>query len=396
MHRDVRAGGGAPHRGVVGRLVPLVIGLLVSALAATAASGTATATTAPLVANARLNVYDAAHTGYRAADFVSRPVARGEYPRVLAGYRRTEPDLVWINLGANDYLNGGGTPAAVAAELTRLVDDLRALPTRPSIVLGVPHRLVGHESPGRTWAQYAAAIQGVAAARGTGLIRLSDVIPTAGSGSPLLSADGLHLSNAGQAAVADLVSDHLTRTLVERPAWAGAWLTAATGPRADVLAIGDSLTEGQGATTRANRWLDRFSARFRAEHRLPSGGTYVPAWYAVYAPDSPWGTPYAVNAGTATKRSWAPGLGLRSLEVRSGAVTYGGLRGTTAEIWLTPGSTTTVTTRVDGGAAVTRTVVPWAFQKLTVPLGALGTHALRVATPSGGSLVLAGLVVRAG
>ena len=184
MHRDVRAGGGAPHPGVAGRPVPLVIGLLVSALAATAASGTATATTAPLVATARLNVYDAAHTGYRAADFVSRPVARGEYPRVLAGYRRTEPDLVWINLGANDYLNGGGTPAAVAAELTRLVDDLLALPTRPSIVLGVPHRLVGHESPGRTWAQYAAAIQGVAAARGTGLVRLSDVIPTAGLGLP--------------------------------------------------------------------------------------------------------------------------------------------------------------------------------------------------------------------
>lgn len=50
----------------------------------------------------------------------------------------------------------------------------------------------------------------------------------------------------------------------------------------NILWLGDSITEGQGATAVGNRWLDLFAQRFRAKYPTPGAGLtsgYVPAWY---------------------------------------------------------------------------------------------------------------------
>jgi lysophospholipase L1-like esterase len=58
------------------------------------------------------------------------------------------------------------------------------------------------------------------------------------------------------------------------------------------LAVGDSLTEGQGASSVETRWVDLARDGLRAAHPVDgvTGGVgYRPAVFATYGPDSPWG-----------------------------------------------------------------------------------------------------------
>lgn len=86
--------------------------------------------------------------------------------------------------------------------------------------------------------------------------------------------------------------------------WSAALNDRANRP-ATWLAMGDSITEGQGASSRDNRWITRTLNGLRAAYPTAGvvGGTgYLPGWYAVFGPDSPW-TPYSARPA----RSAAPG-----------------------------------------------------------------------------------------
>ena len=121
------------------------------------------------------------------------------------------------------------------------------------------------------------------------------------------------------------------------------------------LAIGDSLTEGQGASTRQARWLDLARAELRERHPtdgVPGGAGYLPSVFAVYAPDSPWADWTTSRTGTVTPRSDVPSFGHRAAELAPGAsVTYP-VSGDGLDLWWAPGGGT-ATWSVDGGPATT-------------------------------------------
>ncbi len=165
------------------------------------------------------------------------------------------------------------------------------------------------------------------------------------------------------------------------------------------LAIGESLTEGQGASSRSLRFLDLTRDRLRAKYpvsRVSGGENYIPAVYRVWGPDSTWTQPYSASTGTLTPSFWAASLGYRSLQIGAGAsVTYP-VTGSSADIWYLNGPITgTLTYRVDGGSAhsVNTAGSSWTNDRiLDVPLGAAGNHTITVSAQSSWVL-LAGFTV---
>lgn len=117
------------------------------------------------------------------------------------------------------------------------------------------------------------------------------------------------------------------------------------------VAYGDSITEGQGATDRQLRWIDQTLTSLRS--RYPGSGAdvpYLPGWYAVFPPDSPW-QPYARRTGTVSNDSFGS-LGLRTATLSRGASQTYALKGTAADLYyLTKGGVMAYT--VDDGPPTT-------------------------------------------
>ena len=88
------------------------------------------------------------------------------------------------------------------------------------------------------------------------------------------------------------------------PAWPLAWAGRATAP-ATWLALGDSITEGQGASLFTNGWVQKCATKLRTVPGSPSptGGVgWVPAVSLTVGPDSAWTSPtspVAAYTGTA-------------------------------------------------------------------------------------------------
>lgn len=164
------------------------------------------------------------------------------------------------------------------------------------------------------------------------------------------------------------------------------------------VAVGDSITEGQGASTRANRWLDRTRDSLRTRFPVPGvkgGSNYLPATYRVYAPESTWGHPYT-STGIVTPTYWTPTLGYRSLLIDAGASATYSVTGTAVDIWYAGGPPTgTLTYRVDSGPTVSvRTAGSYSasLRVRNVSLGAAGPHKIRISAVSAG-VYLGGLTV---
>jgi lysophospholipase L1-like esterase len=184
-------------------------------------------------------------------------------------------------------------------------------------------------------------------------------------------------------------------------AWRNALKNRATTP-ATVLWIGDSLSEGQGASARANRWQDKVLAQLRTDLPTPGvagGYGYVPTWYAVYTPDSTWSTTHRSTTGTVADLQQNPGdtvdknLGLRHTNLAAGATLSMTVTGTSADVWWQQGYGS-FTVAVDGGTPTTintsggTTGYP---SKTTISLGATGSHTVLITATTASRV--AGLMV---
>ena len=117
------------------------------------------------------------------------------------------------------------------------------------------------------------------------------------------------------------------------------------------LAVGDSLTEGQGAATVDDRWIDLTRDALRDAHPVDgvAGGVgYRPAVFATYPPDSPWASWAVERSDDARVDFTAPSLGFRALDLAPGAVVSYDVSGTDLDLWWSSGGGT-FTWSVDGG-----------------------------------------------
>ena len=164
--------------------------------------------------------------------------------------------------------------------------------------------------------------------------------------------------------------------------WFAAVAARATAP-AKWLAIGDSITEGQGASTRAKRWVDLVKTNLRSTYAATDGYNYLPAFYAVYTPDSTWGL-IATTTGTVTWDNWAANLGYRHAGMLTGATLVYTVQGTAADLWwLSNGGT--FTWKVDAGSAtsVNTAGTYHTDNKTRISLGASGSHTITIACTAG-------------
>jgi len=168
------------------------------------------------------------------------------------------------------------------------------------------------------------------------------------------------------------------------------WNTALAAGTATWMAVGDSITEGQGASARVNRWIEKTAALIATAKSVPVTGVYLPAWYATYSPTT-W-TPYTATSGTVTNSSAYGNPGNRTASLgASGSRTFS-VTGTSVDIWYYLGTTSnTFSYRIDGGTAVTvnatGTFSPTP-SKVTVSLGASGTHTVVITRLTGTPLFI--------
>ncbi|WP_423922430.1 GDSL-type esterase/lipase family protein [Frigoribacterium sp. 2-23] len=169
----------------------------------------------------------------------------------------------------------------------------------------------------------------------------------------------LRATMAAAAAVAALVLLGACTAATPTPAadplatWTTALAQRDTKP-ANWLAIGDSISEGQGASSLADRWIDMTRENLREAYPVEgvAGGLgYRPAAYAVYAPDSTWGRWAAESEGSVEPTLNAPDLGYRAVQLGAGATTTYVFTGTDLDIWWSGGGGT-FRYAIDGGSAV--------------------------------------------
>lgn len=105
------------------------------------------------------------------------------------------------------------------------------------------------------------------------------------------------------------------------------------------LALGDSLTEGQGASTIDDRWIDL--TRDALQHRYAVDGVvggvgYRPGVFAVYPPDSTWAV-WQSDQTDVSPDFTTPSLGYRSVDLSAGSSISYPVRGTGIDLWWSPG-----------------------------------------------------------
>lgn len=167
--------------------------------------------------------------------------------------------------------------------------------------------------------------------------------------------------------------------------------------------IGDSIFEGTGATTHANRALDIIEAGWVSDYAVSGQGQtqYWPAVYACptsgYPTNTSWGGLWATSTSGTVSRQLAgiesfPGTpsstfgpGMRSVNLTStnATVTYT-VHGTALDVWFAAGGSFTYS--VDGGAySSSISTSGWNAngQIQQVALGASGTHTISIRRASG-------------
>jgi len=153
------------------------------------------------------------------------------------------------------------------------------------------------------------------------------------------------------------------------------------------MSLGDSISEGQGASTRAKRWVSLVTAEMRARYQpagVVGGENYIPAWNGVYAPDSTWAAPTS-QTGTLGYTGTDGSLGYRELTFQTGATATYTVVGTSMDLWYATGGGS-FSYRIDGGAATTVSATGTyqsAMKVNGISLGAAGTHTVVITGVSG-------------
>lgn len=138
------------------------------------------------------------------------PPAKG-YARMLSLVKEQAPTVVVIAYGRNESERGEAGLDAFRQQLAKLCADVRTAaagnngPADVRLLLVTPHpfETADAESRNASLARYAAAIRDVAIAEKAGLVDLFAAFPTAANPAPRLTENGVHLSDAGYAAVAE-------------------------------------------------------------------------------------------------------------------------------------------------------------------------------------------------
>jgi lysophospholipase L1-like esterase len=153
----------------------------------------------------------------------------------------------------------------------------------------------------------------------------------------------------------------------------------AKAQRCNILMVMDSIGEGTGADTIANRWVDQAQANLRTKWTTGTQGPgFIPAQYA--ATPSGGGTfPAWTYTGTAPFNT-PRGLGFKSKQLQSGTVATITKTCTSFELhFRREASLDAVTITIDGGAPITYTMSNALIaQKYTSPALTAGSHTITV------------------
>ncbi len=138
-------------------------------------------------------------------------------PSRLPSLLRTSPDVLILELGANDGLRGLD-PAVTKENLRQIIEMVR------SEVPGLVVILAGMQVPPSMGAAHATAFRGVYVSlhRETGVILIPFILAGVGGNPSLNLSDGIHPNAAGHRIIADLVWETLapqlhTRLLTTQP-----------------------------------------------------------------------------------------------------------------------------------------------------------------------------------
>jgi lysophospholipase L1-like esterase len=144
-----------------------------------------------------------------------------------------------------------------------------------------------------------------------------------------------------------------TRASSELADWATA-LDARDDYSARWVAVGDSISEGMGASTVDSRWIDLTLDGLRERYPtddVPGGVGYRPAAFAVAPPASTWARWASSSEGSVSASSRTADLGYRAVTLGAGATTTYPFTGTDLDLWWSSGRGTFDYT-VDDGEAI--------------------------------------------
>lgn len=166
------------------------------------------------------------------------------------------------------------------------------------------------------------------------------------------------------------------------------WRAALSAGSADILTVGDSITEGTGASARENRWSSLLRDIYRSELGIAGGRGYVPVRYKA-GPGGGWDT---------TLTLWASDFGLGHRVVRldsAGDTATLTFTGTAVDIMFTGSATTgEFTYHIDACGPFTvdtaRTTLQSDFVRVLCAGG--GSHTLTVEHASGNVYLEGGMV----
>lgn len=161
--------------------------------------------------------------------------------------------------------------------------------------------------------------------------------------------------------------------------WHTALSNVATA-QARVVFIGDSVVEGNGATSRNTSCLHYLVSRLLASYPVSGMGRceYFPQHY--YGPS--WHHWDDSRSGTISEDDFGLGLGCRSANMSTGAILNYTVVGTDIDIWTAAGGSCAVA--IDGGSYGTPFSASNAYGEITqISLGASGSHTVSVKAVTG-------------
>lgn len=166
---------------------------------------------------------------------------------------------------------------------------------------------------------------------------------------------------------------------------------------ANAIVIGDSLTEGQGATSKANRWLSRTQGSLRALYTSngSSGGAsdcFMPSFRSVFAADSTWAASDYTSTGSVSNDSYGA-FGQHTADFSNTATRTWTFTGTKAVLWYyNLVGASSFTWKIDAGSTTTvNTTAGFGLSSVQVYSGTSGTHTVTVAATAANGAAIAGL-----